>query len=292
MSSEPDDTPMQTVDDEHVFVSSHAGSPIAIATLPLQKAASILPIQKAAKDSEPCPVCLEATVQNENGVGVIRKSLDCGHSFCWDCLAFWLCINQSCPMCRHTPRKEACERILLGTCSSSPIIRQQTQQLFASADAVIMNLTGHMMYRIPTTGAFLCNEQQYSDALTHSQQGHFKKHSLYAMVDCKDFDICLPLTLGPVDDGTVPAIGTDMDQASKDGIVWAVDQRGTGVPMLRTTIDTMKRDGLARLQNPNDGRNVLVLGATSYRVVYDPVRRIQHVEHVTTHEQSQISCMV
>lgn len=43
-----------------------------------------------------CPICLETCLKGS----CFRKITKCGHSFCIDCIDYWLKTNKSCPMCK------------------------------------------------------------------------------------------------------------------------------------------------------------------------------------------------
>ncbi|KAJ1699558.1 hypothetical protein LUZ63_008070 [Rhynchospora breviuscula] len=57
------------------------------------------------KSEEECPICLEKLFNHEKGEEV--KKMPCRHLYHGECIATWLGIHRSCPVCRyHMPHEE------------------------------------------------------------------------------------------------------------------------------------------------------------------------------------------
>ena len=51
----------------------------------------------AAASETTCPICLSAINSSQPA-----RALQCGHAYHRDCIATWMHISASCPVCRHT----------------------------------------------------------------------------------------------------------------------------------------------------------------------------------------------
>ncbi|CAI9266872.1 unnamed protein product [Lactuca saligna] len=92
-----------TYDDEsnyteyEMFIDpSSFGRPPASMTVVKNLLSVVITDQDFEKNNIRCAVC-----KDEIGVGVMAKQLPCGHRYHGDCILPWLCIRNTCPVCRH-----------------------------------------------------------------------------------------------------------------------------------------------------------------------------------------------
>ncbi len=53
------------------------------------------------EDGPECSICLEVMSGNKTEIGLVKS---CSHIFHFECLWDWLCLKQTCPMCRENTK--------------------------------------------------------------------------------------------------------------------------------------------------------------------------------------------